>query len=192
MATLLLNGFPKSGIHALQKACVLLGVAGNLGHDSYASGLPDGYTRSIFLKRDPRNILISWLRFNHIPVTTENLVSAMESLHSELHPDQEGKSLAVAMAEFEGWRTDPNTLVVSYEELAESPLGMDKVAAFLGVRYPDGAFGKLEGLDEENKKFYNESHSDYQDVWDAEVQAFWDVHCTGLLTTWGYAPWQPL
>lgn len=165
------NGFPKSGNHALVKAIQLLGQPCGVNHIPF--GEVEG--KHIFIKRDPRNVICSWLRFNGQPVTPGTFITAFRRFQFA--------SLVEEMAEYEGWLTDENTLVVSYEDLIADDFCLREVAGFMGVPYLDGAFDHLPGM---TRTWYPE-HSDYRTLWTPEVDAVWVAEGgQELLARWGY------
>ena len=173
MDNIIINGFPKTGNHAVQKACELLGFEFKVNHMPYEK-LPSGF-QCIFMKRDPRNIVISMLRMRGIDVTVENFVALLTLFTTDTLIDE--------MAKYEGWLTDPNTLLVAYEDIIKDKGAMETIANYLGTQYQDGLFEQLEGL----TFTYNAVHSDYTTVWNADFQSAWDAAGgTQLLTRWGY------
>lgn len=166
------NGFPKSGNHALVKSVQLLGQPCEVAHTPFAEA--DG-SAGLFIKRDPRNVVCSWLRFNGQPVTDGMFITAFRRFQNA--------SLVEEMAAFEGWLTAENTLVVSYEALIESDAEMRRIAEFLGVDYLVGAFEVLPGL---TRTWYAD-HSDYKTIWTPELDSVWRAEGgTELLARWGY------
>lgn len=140
------TGFAKAGNHALVKAVQLLGQPCEVTHVAYVG--PIG--QHVFIKRDPRNIVCSWLRFNGRPVTPGMFITALRLFQHA--------SLVEELAAYEGWLTDPQTLVVSYEALIASDAEMRRIAAYLDVPYLDDAFSELEGL----TSTWFAQHSDYR------------------------------
>lgn len=171
---LLCNGFPKSGNHALVKACELLGQPATVNHIVYQP-LPNE-ARHVFIRRDPRNVLVSQLRHMRDQVTPGKFLSRFRSLSGSL-------SLSDEMAHFEGWLHDAQTHVVRYEYLTSDERAMRGIAEFLGVPYIDGAFAELPG----HTATWNEVRSDYREVWTPEVQEIWAAEGGNeLLARWGY------
>ncbi|MCC6193746.1 MAG: hypothetical protein IT518_04685 [Burkholderiales bacterium] len=173
---LVCNGFPKSGNHALWKACELLGVPSGVNHLTYAEGIPQDATHHVFIERDPRDVIVSWLRFTHRPVTPGTFLSALRSF-------DDGPSLIDAMAAYEPWLRHESTLVVRFEDLIASDLTMRAIASYLGVPYLDGAFDELPGM----TKTWNAKHSNHRIVWTDQVAQAW-VREGGddLIARWGY------
>lgn len=166
------SGFPKSGNHALVKAVQLLGVDCQIDHLPFGSPVAE---KHIFIKRDPRNVVCSWLRFNGLPVTPDGFIAAFRRFQSGPLVDE--------MAAYEGWLSDRKTLVVSYEDLIADGGEMARIAWFLGVTCPDEAFADLPGL---TRTFFAQ-HSDYTSIWTPEVAAVWaDEGGDALLKRWGY------
>lgn len=165
------SGFPKSGNHALVKAVQLLGQPCAVEHIEYSG--PIG--QHAFIKRDPRNIVCSWLRFNGRPVTPGMFITSFRLFQHA--------SLIEELAPYEGWLSDPQTLVVSYEALIASDVEMRRIAEYLGVPYLDDAFSELEGL----TATWFAQHSDYRTIWSPEVEAAWSAEGgPELLNRWGY------
>lgn len=165
------SGFAKAGNHALVKAVQLLGQPCEVNHITYIGSIPD----HVFIRRDPRNIVCSWLRFNGKPVTPGMFITAFRMFQYGTLVDE--------MALFEGWLTDPMALVVSYEALTASDVEMRRIAEYLKVPYLDGAFEELEGL----TSTWFPQHSDYRTIWTPEVEAVWAAEGgSDLLARWGY------
>jgi len=102
------NGFPKSGNHALVKALELLGIPARVNHLPFGAAVDEPH---VFIKRDPRDVVVSALRFKHRQVTAGTYIAQFRRF--ELDPKE--RSLVAAMAEFEPWLT--RAYVVRYEEL---------------------------------------------------------------------------
>lgn len=167
------NGFPKSGNHALVKAVQLLGQPCQVNHIPFGGVVSD---KHILIKRDPRNILCSWLRFNGQPVTSGMFLTAFRKFQD--------RSLGEEMADYEAWQHDQNTLVVRYEDLISDADEMRRIASYLGIIYQHGAFEALPGL----TRTWFADHSDYRTIWTPEVEAAWNAEGGAeLLAAWGYA-----
>lgn len=163
-----LNGAPKMGNHALWKACELLGIASSgVNHVEHPADIE---RPRIFIRRDPRNALVSWVRFEGMPVTQGTLITAMASYLPQL-------------PRYEGWLTDPDTLVVTFERLVANDQQMREIAAFAGVPYLDDAWPNLPN----HTKTWTGRLSDWREHWTPAVDAAW-VAAGGpaLLARWGY------
>jgi len=169
------NGFPKSGNHALVKACQLLGVPCDVDHRPYAAGLPDGTDRAVFVYRDPRNVIVSKLREDGQPVTPGTFLARFRRFQE--------RSLRAELADYVGWLSDARVYTVRYESLIASAHTMAALAQYLGVPYLPGAFQELPGL----TRTWNPTPSDYRPIWTPEVEHAW-THEGGpqLLAAWGY------
>ena len=166
------NGFPKSGNHALVKAVQLLGVPCDVAHITFGRPVE---AKHVFIKRDPRNVLCSWLRFNGQPVTPGMFITAIRKFQD--------RPLVDEMAEFEGWLTDENTLVVSYEALISSATELERIADYLATPYIYGAFEALPGM----TRTWFADHSDFRAIWTPEVEAVWQAEGgPELLKRWDY------
>jgi len=200
MRSVITNGFPKTGNHALVRACELLAIPAQVRHDSYddivlIEGGFDDYgqiktgsiTRKrieledepnvIHIRRDPRNILVSWLRMERKPVTQGTFLAAFRKF-------QLG-SLIEDMATFEPW-LDRAGLNVSYEDLIASDKEMRRIAEFAGVPYIDGSWEDLPATTNTTYT-WNADHSDYRTVWTPLVRDGWNSEGgKELLERWGY------
>jgi hypothetical protein len=168
------NGFPKAGNHALVKAMQLLGQPCAVQHIPCMVGISFADPH-IFIKRDPRNIICSWLRFNRKPVTPGMFISAFRDFGN-------GFGFVEDMARYEGWLFDPSVIVTRYEDLIASDAEMRRLADAVGTPYIDGAFEALPGL----TATWFADHSDYRTIWTPEVDAVWSAEGgPELLTRWG-------
>lgn len=164
------NGAPKSGTHALLKVCELLGqsVPGGVNHIPYGQSLPEGTDKHLFIVRDPRNVLISWLRHNRKSVTDGTFMSAMNEY------DFNGYS---------NWIEDKNVYAVRFEDLIASDKEIRCISDFLGVPYLDSAFENLPGC----TMTWTGKYSDYRKIWTPALEAFWNENGgPELLIRFGY------
>ena len=171
------NGFPKTGNHALVKALELLGVPAEVNHRPFSQGLPKGTTHHVLIKRDPRDVVISMLRFNHQPVTVGTFLARFRKF--------QGASLVEEMAEYEPWLGGALTVLVRYEDLSASDREMRRIAAAIGIPYLEGSWEQLPGL----TYTWNEVHSDYRAIWGPTLEGVWNSEGgADLLQRWGYGP----
>ena len=174
------HGFMKSGNHALIKALKLLGFWTAPVHIPFGTAIPTGYTHNIFIKRDPRNIMLSVMRIFKDASTPEALITSCKDLD---YGGESTKDFFELLDKWSGWLTDPNTFVVKFEDLIASDAEMKRIAKYLKVPYKVGSFEKLPG----DTATWNEEHTDYKDVWTQEVQDLWSSDAgTSLLIKWGY------
>ena len=167
-----INGFPKSGNHALLRGCELLGIPCQVNHIPYVERQEGKF---IFIKRDPRNVVISRLRGQRRPVTPGTFLTFFRKFEST--------SLIKELEAYEGWLEDPKSLIISYEHLITNESTMKKIADYVGVSYLPKAFERLEGL----TKTWNKIHSNYKEIWTQEVEASWQTEGgSELLIRWGY------
>ena len=163
-----LNGPPKMGNHALWKACELLGiVTSGVNHVEHPADIERPH---IFIKRDPRNALVSWVRFEGMPVTQGTLITAMASYLAMIAP-------------FEGWLSDPRVHVVRFEDLVASDAAMRGIAAHVGVPYLDDAWPNLPN----HTKTWTGRLSDYREHWTQPVADAWAAAGGNeAVKRWGY------
>lgn len=166
------NGFPKCGNHALVKAVQLLGQPCQVSHIPFGESVEG---KHVFIKRDPRNVICSWLRFTGQPVTPGMFLTAFRRFQSA--------SLVEEMSAYEGWLSEPSVHVVRFEDLISDATCMQGIAAYLEIPYLDGAFENLPGL----TRTWFPDHSDCASVMTAEVEAAWSAEGgNDLLARWGY------
>ena len=177
----LVNCFPKSGLHAVWKACYLLGVNAQTGHYGYGHQLPEGVEKHIFVKRDPRNALISAVRFDEgthsrgLQVTQGSVIAKFRAYWEKPFIEQ--------ISQCEGWLSDPSVLLIKYEDLIASDSEMLRIAEFVGTPWLDDAFENLPG----HTRTWNDVHSDYKTVWSDEIERVWaEGGGNDLLVRWGY------
>jgi hypothetical protein len=170
------NGFPKSGNHALVKAVELLGLQARVTHNPYAGGFSgDPRPKHLFVIRDPRNIVVSWLRFRNEAVNADTFIARLCEF--------DGRPLVGSMAEYEGWLSDPDTHVVRYEDLIRDDTAHRRIADYLGVPYVAKAWESLPGY----TMTWTPIRSDYRTIWTPEVEASWQAEGgPDLLKRWGY------
>lgn len=168
MTSVFLNGPPKMGNHALWKACELLGIAsGGVNHHPFDEPVPGMH---LFIKRDPRDALVSWVRFSGLPVTQGTLITAMVEYLPQLPP-------------FEGWLSEPSTFVVSFERLIADDAQMRAIAAHCSVPYLDDAWPNLPN----HTRTWTGRLSDWREHWTPAVADAWASHSgAAVLARWGY------
>lgn len=176
MSLVITNGVPKSGNHALAKAVQLLGHACEVDHQPWGEHWAMTTVPRIFLRRDPRNIVLSWATHQRLP---HNAATVKRLLRSFVN----GPSLVQEMAAYEGWLSDAGTLQVRYEDLVASDAEMRRIAAYLGEPYPEGSWEHLPGL----TWSWTPNHADWRAVWTPRIERDWsDAGGDELLKRWGY------
>lgn len=173
------SGHPKSGCHLLTKAVQLLGVNCGVEHlECPVTVLPSMFEdgKHVFIKRDPRNVVISWLRFHGRPATRGMFMTALSDFY-------QGRTLAESFARYEGWLDDPHTLVIRFEDLSTEKSELVRIAEYLNVPYLDDAWPALPG----GTMSWSGKHSDYREIWTPQVERAWDQAGGGaLLKRWRY------
>lgn len=189
MKDIVANGFPKCGNHALVKALQLIGVPARVHHVLEfldEEGFP-ARVRCVFIKRDPRNVLVSWLRHNGYQVTPGMLMSHIRMFEQRADSNSDNPMagpMAEVMRPFERWFTDDRALVVRYEDLIASDAELRRIAEWLRIEYVEGAFEMLPGM----TATWSSKHSDWREVWTPQVQRVWEAEGgPDLLKRWGYA-----
>ena len=166
------NGFPKSGSHALVKAVQLLGIPCEVDHIKFGDKVNQ---KHILIKRDPRNIICSWVRFIGNPVTDGMFITAFRKFQAE--------NFCSEINEYRGWLEDENTLVVKYENLIADDKEIRKIADYLQTPYLDSAFKNLFG----DTRTWCETHSDFNLIWTDEVEKIWQAEGGAKIQfDWGY------
>lgn len=175
MKHVIASGHPKSGCHALVKALHLLGWPCQVEHRAFGSDL--GGRPHIFIKRDPRNVAVSWVRWLKQPVTEGTFIAACRNMANTW------RALPASLADYEGWLTHTGTLVVSYEALIASPEEINRMARHLGSEVPADAWPNLLG----GTATWSGQPSDWREVWTPGLQRHWQsIGGAELLRAWGY------
>lgn len=169
------NGFPKAGNHALVKAMQLLGIPAQVNHAPHRELLG----QVVFVARDPRAVLASWVRFKGHPLTPGMLLTHLRCWHG----NGSGGDYFGHLAQFARWLSpDADTLVVRYEDLLTSSEPMRRIAEFAGVPYLEGAWESLPG-----QTATWGVPVDWRAAWTNDVQQAWDrAGGSRVLTDWGY------
>jgi hypothetical protein len=167
------NGVPKCGNHALVKGLELLGVNATVNHVPFGEHAAE-YDAIVFVKRDPRNALVSWLRFNNQPVTQGTFIAGLHNF--------DGSELVKTFDSYFPW-LNCGSHVIAYEDLIRDDFALRELAGYLGVPYLEDAFANLPN----HTKTWNAERSDYRTIWTPQVQIAWqDVGGNELLARWGY------
>ncbi len=127
------TGASKSGTHLLLKAVRLF--YGNIGlpiHDHVPHYAKKPNQKYINIVRNPRNVLLSWVRFNRLPVDEKHLIQEMPTIIKE-------------GSDYIGWLDDSDCLNISFEEMNTNPKEVAKIAQFIGKPLIDGHYSKLWG-----------------------------------------------
>lgn len=174
---ILVNGIPKSGTHALLKAVELLGVTAGqivLDHIPYNTQFLDNIDKHLYIIRHPRNVLISYCRWKHQPVTGGMLIGFMH--------DFMGKTFTTYCQDFIPWLTDQNAFVVKYEDLMMNDAVIRSIADHLNIIYLEDAFPNLPGL----TPTWTGNPSDWTTIWNPEIDAEWQLQCQSVQEEMGY------
>ena len=167
------NGLAKTGTHALNKTIQLLGVPSKVAHLPY-SERPDGKTVCIF--RNPRNVIISWLRFTGRPLTQGKIIEQIKNY--------QGVGIAAAGNEFTQYLIDDSVLAVRYEELiSDGGKTVEQIAAYLGVPVLDDCYPNIKGL----TLTWTGAPSDWEKHWTDEIDIVWKEYGGAELEgAWNY------
>lgn len=175
-----ITGIPKSGNHALKKACRMLKHDMDVGHLTYEERKPDH--TYICIVRDPRNVLLSWMRFVEKPIT---LPWIKESLLSPVFQH----TLLEWHIKCLPWLSDPVVKVIRFEDLLASSTGIKKLANYLGEKCPPHAF-KI--VTSGGTATFNKRHSDWKEIWTSEIEETWNAAGgEWMLANYNYTPWRP-
>ena len=157
-SNIICNGIPKSGTHALVKAVQLLGQPTRHEHLPYSQKLNG---KQILIKRHPRNIIISWVRFIKQQVTEGFIIHEMKTF--------EDNGLVQCLNDYSGYLTDKDTLVVSFESLISEESELRNISDFIGCEYIGDAFNNIIGL----TPTYTGELSNWEDHWTDNIDKEW-------------------
>ena len=173
MSKIIANGLPKTGTHALNKTIQLLGVPSEIGHLTYAEKAEG---KIICTFRNPRNVIISWLRFTGRPVTQGMIIEQIRNYGNI--------GIVNACAEYTPYLSDDSVLCVKYENLyTDGGKTVEEIADFLGVPVLDDCYPNIPGL----TVTWTGKPSNWKEHWTDEVDKVW-VKCGGpeLEAAWKY------
>lgn len=106
------NGMKKSGTHLLQKYLKRQGIDAVVHHSEF--GTRDVFSDHHFIVRNPRNMLMSWVRWYKRPLTSKNIIAGLREY-------EDGFSMRDYCARFIGWLHDKNTKKYRFEEISSDP-----------------------------------------------------------------------
>src|SRR5882724_10924661 len=143
------NGFPKAGGHALKKGLELLGHPVIFNHYPFPSDIPRD-AKHIIIFRNPRNCLISMVRWLGKPLTTGTIISTLRDYHNN-------QSMAKTLSQYIPWKQPSQMLdegdswldvplCVNYENLMMSDAALRHIATYLETPFYEDAFKNLPGL----------------------------------------------
>lgn len=170
----LVNGCPKTGTHALFRGVELLGVVGRPDNASAMRDLPGVYRdhipyggsvsgfKHVHIVRNPRNVLVSWVRMLKGEVAQGFIIAALREYHTRI-------PFPAYYRQFLGWLEDPNTLTVRFEKLLESDAELRRIAEFLSIPYLDDAFGQIIGP----TRTWTGRLSDWTEWWSTNLEEVW-------------------
>lgn len=156
------NGSPKTGTHLLLKAVYLFGGVGfsaSHAHKSFGCRI---LGKHLHIKRNPRNVLLSWVRFSGNELKTHNIISEIDHIIKE-------------MTTYKGWLDDGETLNVSFELLLSDKKELERVSGFLGLPLVDDHFSLLWG----GTRTFTNNLIKWKDHWNDEINEVW-VKAGGL------------
>ena len=153
------TGARKSGTHLLLKALQLFGgdclqaIHCNKGYDFPWKTTTD--TR-VHIIRNPRNVLISWVRWENLPRNNQTIIANMNYIIK-------------CMSGHFGWIGEEHCLTVRFEELLTDPNEIKKIGEYLGKPLRKNHFELLWG---DTLTFTNDL-TEWRDFWTDEVNAAW-------------------
>lgn len=177
--TIIVNGFPKTGTHAVVRSLELLGQADRttLVHQPYPYSFPVD-SKHLCIFRHPRNCLISWCRF-FVEGLCGGEVSTARMIDTLSNPFSDFRKYALYLQ----WLTDPKTLCIQYENLIVSDSGIRAIADYIQVPFVDGAFQNLlspivawKSSSSTIQNTLTDTPSCWQNHWNDELDAAWKLH----------------
>jgi hypothetical protein len=178
----IVNGFPRSGTHALLKAIQLLGIpAANepfdegviAVHFGSKEKIPKG-VKHICIFRHPKNCLISECRFMGKPLASGFLIGFIKNF-------RDGRLMKEMLSQYLGWKK--KAYCVSYEDLVKDDKCLREIAKYLQVPYLEDAFPNLPGL----TFTWSGKPSNWEEHWNDEIEKVWvESGMNELQTKLGY------
>lgn len=170
--TVLCNGNPKAGVHALTKAVELLGFPSVgeardgccwMGHWPYGQAPDAG--KHVHIIRDPKAMLISWVRFQREDFAPGWLIAAFKSYY-------EDGPIYEEFSRYEPWLHDDRVLTVRFEDL----VGDTEATAATIARYLDTPV--LPGIPERllgGTLTWSGKLTVVADYWSDQIQEAWEA-----------------
>ena len=156
---ILSNGHPKTGTHALNKTIQLLGVPSQVVHFPYSEKPEE---KSVCIFRNPKNVIISWLRFTGKPVTQGMIIEQIKN-HAE-------RGILESCSDYTPY-LDTDVLCVRYEELlTDEGETVEKIAKYLDVPVLEDCYPNIQGM----TVTWTGEPSNWEDHWSDEIQKAWD------------------
>ena len=152
------TGAPKTGTHLLLKALHLFGgdcLQAIHSHKDHNFPWKTTDTR-VHIIRNPRNVLISWVRYQHLPRNDETIIGSMNYVIS-------------CMLGHYGWIEEEHCLTVRFEELLEDPNVIKKISEHLDKPLIEDHFDSLWG---DTDTFTNDL-TEWRDFWTDDVNTAW-------------------
>jgi len=152
------TGAPKSGTHLLLKALRLFGDdCLQAIHSHKDHNFPwDAVDRRVHIIRNPRNVLISWARYQHLPRNDETIIGSMDYTIQRMR------------GHF-GWIAEEHCLTVRFEELLTDPGVIKKIGEYLDKPLIKGHFEALWG----GTSTFTNDLTDWRDFWTVDVKKAW-------------------
>lgn len=153
------GGAPKSGTNLLLKAIELFG-ADEVRKHHYGFYKPYPYEDKphpqVQIIRNPRNVLISWVRFMALPRNDTTIIKSMDFMLDYLHDH-------FPCISDDRWHT------VRFEELLSDPQVLQGIADYLGLPLIENHFERLWG----DTVTFTGDLTNWKDWWTEEVDKAW-------------------
>ncbi len=172
------NGNAKAGRHVLTKTVELLGVpfdrtgirldddvciSGHWPHPLYVlknpTSIPTG--KHIHIVRNPRNMLVSWVRFTRSEVLPGYLIGAFKSFY-------EDKPIYDEFMDYLPYLSDPAILNVRFEDLIADKEDQ-RIADFIGVPMLPGILERRPG----GTATWTGKLSNWEEHWSDQIEDAW-------------------
>lgn len=169
MNDLLIVGIPKSGNNVAERACRLLGLNPS-NHRHTANYHLAKSSKVVYVYRNPRNVLISALRYrNHQRRGDEDVITQDKLI--DVFYDFFNSSLSSVYMAYMPWMHS-SACVVRFEDLIASKTEMDRIADYMLVKH---------STDDTFKRLYGESPtwtgklSEWQNHWGSAIDHIWNM-----------------
>ena len=152
------TGAPKTGTHLLLKALHLFGEeCFDAVHSHKDHNFPFKTTdKRVHIIRNPRNVLISWVRYQKLPRNDYTIIGSMDYTLKRM----EGHL---------GWTTEDHCLTIRFEELLTDPNVINKIGEYLGVIPIENHFKLLWG----GTPTFTNDLTEWRDFWTDDVANAW-------------------
>lgn len=165
--SVLVTGIPKSGTNATQRAVTLLGLKSHREHMADVQGSLASYKKIVYVYRNPRNVLISAVRYHNAQVRGADDSITEEKIRSKFF-NFFNSVMPCTYKYYNRWLDVTTVHHVRFEDLIADDNALRDMAAYLGVDY-NNSWPMLPG----NTGTWTGQLSDWKEHWTPAIGEMW-------------------